>query len=326
MTDHPVSIRSDRCSAKTSAVMSAEEIDCALSAMARASEVLLQESDAAERRRDELDDLNEALIEQQAKGWGSVSDPESVLLSVRLGLATDSATRHREAAREFVSWWADAATVAWEAAVLETAVPFGRLVGAAPGILLADDELAVLPKVDEHTRRLVELGAFLGSPSHLRSSDGDDEDPAAMAADLAVRSGLRIRLDDAGEVEVVEGDDPEARRCRLWGDFWVEHRIPAFPEPDDLEKWLSRAPSETEAHLRAAVKAVVQAVVAGSRIDEIESKDEAWTPEEIDEYDGFMELWGSLTTLLADYAQAVTDSLPALRGSNRGKEQLDKTK
>ncbi|OMI38604.1 hypothetical protein SPAR_15186 [Streptomyces sparsogenes DSM 40356] len=293
--------------------MTADEIDRFLSSMARASDLLLRESNAEEHRRDELNDLNEALIQRRANGQGSMADPDSVLLSVRLRLATDAATRQRNAAREFVSWWADAATVAWRGAALGTPVQYARLAGAAPETLLADEEFAALPKIDEHTRQLVELSASLASPPYPRPAKGDTEDLVAMTEDLASRSGLRIRVNNAGDVEAVEGEDPEARRCRLWGDFWVEHRIPALPGPEDLEELFTRAPSDIGTRLRAATKAVVGAVVAASRMDEMESKEAAWTAEEIEDYDRLMEQWCGLTVMLADYARIITKSLPALR-------------
>lgn len=115
---------------------------------------------------------------------------------------------------------------------------------------------------------------------------------------------------------MVESNDPEARRCRLWGDFWIEHRIPAILAWGELEELSNRIPSDIETRLRAAAKAVVQAVVAGSRMNEIEGLEEGWTAEEIDEYDQLMERWERLTVLLADYARVITDSLPALRRAN----------
>jgi hypothetical protein len=36
-----------------------------------------------------------------------------------------------------------------------------------------------------------------------------------------------------GETPVLPDDEPEARRRRLWSDFWIEHRIPALPEPQE---------------------------------------------------------------------------------------------
>jgi hypothetical protein len=149
---------------------------------------------------------------------------------------------------------------------------------------MTDDGLAVLPSVDEHTRQLVELGTFLGAPQPGPVSDYDDG-LAAVTADLAARTGLLVRRDETGDIRVLHDADPEARRRRLWGDFWLEHDIPALPEPNELGLLLDRAPGETADRLRSATQAVIQAAMAGLRISEMESNEAPWTPTEIDEYD-----------------------------------------
>ncbi|UIX32432.1 hypothetical protein [Streptomyces sp. GQFP] len=162
--------------------------------------------------------------------------------------------------------------------------------------------MTVLPSADEQTRQLVELGTFLGAP-RPDSVSGDDDDLVAMTADLAARAGLFVQQDDVGGINVVDGVDPEARRRRLWGDFWLEHGIPALPEPDELDVLLDRTPGEAANRLRSATQEVIRAVMAGSRASEMEAAEAPWTPADIDEHDRLSDQLNRLTNLLADCAQ-----------------------
>ncbi|MFE2159162.1 hypothetical protein ACFW9M_15280 [Streptomyces lydicus] len=293
--------------------MTAPEVDEALSALARCSAVLLKESDAEQQRMEELNELSETSIEQRAEGRGSPYDAECALLSVRLRLAIRCAKAHRDAAHEFVCWWVDAAVTAWKSAVHGTPLPYARLGAAAPDTLMLDDDLAVLPGVDEQTRKLLELGSFLGAPQP-GTGPGHDDDLAAMTTDLAARSGLSIRQNGAGAAEVVDDGFPEARRRRLWGDCWLELGIPALPGPGgELDALLVHAPSETADRLLKASRAVVSAAMARLRLSELEDTEAPWTPAEVDEYDQLSAQHDRLTHLLAAYAQAVTESLPEMR-------------
>ncbi|MFD3519470.1 hypothetical protein [Streptomyces sp. NPDC058653] len=300
--------------------MTAHEIDEALSALARCSTVLLQEWEAEQRRMEELDALNELGIEQRAGQKGARYKADPVLLSVRLRLANNNARAHRTAAREYVSWWVDVATMAWKSAVLGTPLLYARAGAAAPDILMAEEDLVVVPKADDRTRRLEEFSAFL-APPFPDSTDGHDDEHATATADLAASSGLLVRRDGAGEVHVVDDEFPEARRRRLWGGFWVEHRIPAMPQPDELDSLLARTPPEAAKRLRAAAGEVVRAAMAGVRMSELDDGDTPWTSTESAEYDKLSDMLDQLTALLAAYAQAITDSLPAVRG--RGSSQVD---
>ena len=317
MSGHPP--LSGPLSASAGAVedMTAQEVDETLSALARASDFLLQECAAAHLHMEELNELSEAGIRQRAGKHRSPCDAESALLSARLKLAVASAKEHRDTTREFVCWWADAALSAWRSEALGTPVPHARMGAAAPDILLREDELAVLPKADQHTRRLVELGAFLGAPGPA-PAQGSTEDLTTLTTDLASRSGLRIEWDETGKATAVDDEWPEGRRRRLWGDFWIEHQIPALPDPDELNLLLARAPAGAAERLLGATKAVIQAAMAGQRIDEIEDNKDAWTPAEIAEYDQLSDRLSRLTPLLADYARTITDSLPEIRAAAPG--------
>ncbi|MGY5125619.1 hypothetical protein [Streptomyces nigrescens] len=293
--------------------MTVPEIDEALSALARCSAVLLKESQAEQQRMEALNELSETSVQQHAEGQGSQYDAEYALLSVRLRLAIRCAKAHRDAAHEFVCWWMDAAVTAWKSAVHGTPMPYARLGAAAPDTLMLDDDLAVLPGVDEQTRKLLELGSFLGAPQP-GTGPGNGDDLATMATDLAARSGLSIRRNETGAIEVVDDVDPEARRRRLWGDCWLELGIPALPRPGgELDALLVLAPSETADRLLSASRAVLSAAMARLRLSELEDTGARWTPAEIDEYDQLSSQHDRLTHLLADYAQAVTESLSDMR-------------
>ncbi|MGW6358746.1 hypothetical protein ACWFR5_27125 [Streptomyces sp. NPDC055092] len=300
--------------------LTAPEIDEILAGLGRCSSALVQQSQVEQQRAEELNAHSESGIQRRVEGQEPPYSAESVALSVRLRLANRCAKDSRDAAREFVCWWADAAMTAWRAVVHQLPVTRARLAAAAPDTLLAEDDVAVLPAVDEQTRKLVELGAFLGDPRMAPDNDGDD-DTASMTTDLAARSGLSLRRNAHGDVEVMENVDPEARRRRLWGECWLQLGIPALPGPDDLAVLLTHASSETSERLLSASRAVVRAAAAISRMSELEDIDEPWTPEQIDEHEQLSALHDEVTPLLAEYARAITESLPALRATpnSRGK-------
>ena len=265
------------------AEMTADEIDETLSALDRTSTALLQECEAAERRMEEWDELSEAEIEDRAATPVMPYRPERVLLSIRLQLATDTARMYRNSAREFVSWWADVAMAAWKSSVLGTPLVRARVGGAAPGTLMAKGELALLPVQDEHLRQLLELSARLGV------------------------------TDRTGATPVLPDDVPESRRQRLWGDYWITHRIPALPEPQEWDLLLARTPEHAAERLRTTLGAVVRAVSAGERISEMEDDEGPWTSAECAAYDRLSEELSSVTACLADFARAITATLPAVR-------------
>ncbi|MBO1333731.1 hypothetical protein [Streptomyces sp. VRA16 Mangrove soil] len=296
--------------------LTAAEIDEILAGLGRCSAALVQQSQADQQRAEELNTRSESGIQRRIEGQEPPYSAESVALSVRLRLANRCAKDSRDAAREFVCWWVDAAVTAWTAVVHELPVTRARLGAAAPDTLLADDDVAVLPAVNDKTRELVELGAFLGDP---RMAPDNDDDTASMATDLAARSGLSLRRNVHGDIEVIENVDPEARRRRLWGECWLQLGIPALPGPDDLDVLLAHAPGEASERLLSSSRAVVRASMAISRLSELEDIHEPWTPEQIDEYDRLSALLDEVTPLLADYARDVTESLPALRAARNGR-------
>ncbi|WP_367124622.1 hypothetical protein [Streptomyces phytohabitans] len=142
-----------------------------------------------------------------------------------------------------------------------------------------------------------------------------------MVTDLAARAGLSLRQNASGDVGVVEDADPEARRRRLWGDDWLQFGVPALPGPDELDVLLAHTPDEIGERLLGATREVVRAAMATTRMSEWEDVDWSWTSEQMDEYDRLSALHDGLTPLLAEYARAVTESLPAVRAACDGRRE-----
>ncbi|MEU1120528.1 hypothetical protein [Streptomyces sp. NPDC005879] len=179
---------------------------------------------------EESNELSEAGIEQRAGDRKKWYDAEYVLLSVRPRLAIRCANAHRDAAHQVVCWWVDAAMAAWKSAVHGTPVQYARLGAAAPDTLMLPDGMTLLPDVDEHTRKLVELGAFLGTPSPGAAPDSDDGF-AAMTTDLAARSGLSIRRNEMGGDRCGERRRPGGSATPPPGGLLARFRHPGTSRP-----------------------------------------------------------------------------------------------
>ncbi|WP_147255708.1 hypothetical protein [Streptomyces sp. PT12] len=272
----------------------------------------LRESDGEQRRRDGLMEAGEAHLERCDRTRHPLVDCEMAISSTRERLAVDSATRYRNAAREFVSWWADAAAVALAAAAGGAPVTSVRLGAGNPALPMDEKEVAQLPEVDRQTRQMVELAAWLGpTPAH---GGPERNDLMAEALGLASRSGLLIHR-EGGDVKVIDDPWPEARRRRLWGEFWTEHRIPRLPSPNELADLLAGAAPDTVERVHSGAMAVGRAVRAESRVEELNSQAEDWTREDAEEFDRLCDQVDGLTGLLAAYAGLLTDSLPEVRAA-----------
>lgn len=64
---------------------------------------------------------------------------------------------------------------------------------------------------------------------------------------------------------------------------------------------------------------MIQAALAGPRISEMEDDDGPWYSAEMAEYDRLSEQLSSVTTRLADFAQAITVSLAEVRAAHSGR-------
>lgn len=292
-------------------------IEKVLGELAAVAEEVIAAADAADARMVELDDAREALIEQRVangvlRSW---PDPQFAIVSLRGTLALDAAREHRDAAREFVAWWADVATLAVLAAVTGQVVHPARVAAADPTIGFDEEYLQYLPEVPERVRELTRLTAVMAA-----TPLGDrqvDYKMAKLAKEHAAHSGLRLDYADGGQVVVKEDWKPEARRCRLWGDAWIEARVPALPTPDELISLLTQhgAPASAIASVAEATRAVDDAVTALQRVQVLESADTEDEPMSAEDAETAEALWNQaeqLTTLLSRYARTLTDTLPIL--------------
>ncbi|MBC3990834.1 hypothetical protein H8N00_18525, partial [Streptomyces sp. AC563] len=291
--------------------LSPDAVDALLADLGSAARQVLAEAEAVEQRMEELTDADEETMVRDRAAGRSVYAPTSALASARARLSAHSALGHRETARAFVSWWADAATVALVTAACHAAPHEVRMVAANPEIAMDDEDLTHLPKISDHSRQLVELGAHMHD-----NGDGLYE----MVADLAVRSGVRIGRDARGAVTVYEDGQPDARRHRLWGNRWADHQVPTLPTSEQLTVLLGGAPADVLARLHAALAAIDATLVAKAHAERLSDKDGPWTPAEMIEYDQLSAQVEGLTRQLAQYAQAAADCVPAARALARRHE------
>jgi hypothetical protein len=295
--------------------MSRDAIEELLAELAAVAEEVIAQADAADARMNELSDASEALLDQRvADGvprWRP--DPQHAIVSLRDTLATNAAREHRNAAREFVAWWADVATLAVLAAVTGQRVPPTRVAAADPTIWFAEEDLHHLPDVPERTRELARLAAEMAATplGHGQA----DHDMATLARDHAARAGLRISYTDNGQVVVKQDGSPEARRRRLWGDAWTEARVPALPAPDELAGLLTSygAPASTITAVVDATRAVDDAVTALLRAQALEDSDTGDEPTSTEDSEVLWNQAEQLTALLSRYARTLTNTLPVLR-------------
>lgn len=298
-------------------------IEGVLVELAAVAEEIIAAADAADARADELDAASEALLERRlADGvpqWRP--DPQHAIVSLRTTLAVDAAREHRDAAREFVAWWVDVATLAVLAAVTGQLVHPARVAAADPTIGFDEVYLQYLPEVPESVRELTRLTAVMAA-----TPMGDQQFDYKMAKLARERAaGLRLDYANGGQVVVKEDWKPEARRCRLWGDAWTGTRVPALPTSDELTSLLANhgAPTSTIASVAEATRAVEDAVTALRRVQELESGDTEDEPSPAEDADTFEVLWSQaeqLTALLARYARTLIDTLAVLRPGDQPQE------
>lgn len=299
--------------------MSPSAIEEVLAELALVAEEVITQADAAQARLDELDDSREALIEQRRADdvppWRP--DPQHAIVSLRATVAVHVAREHRDAAREFAAWWADVATLAVLAAVTGRLVHPARVAAADPTIFLGEDELKHLPDVPEDARNLARLAANMAA-----TPLGRDHKMAALAVDHAARAGLLISYTDDGQVVVKQDGSPEARRRRLWGDAWIEERVPALPAVNELSELLADhgAPAAIISAVAEAIRAVEDAVIALRRVQALEDRDTADEPTSAEDMENIDSLWntaGQLTALLARYARTLMNTLPIVHAGGQ---------
>ncbi|WP_153034241.1 hypothetical protein [Amycolatopsis sp. YIM 10] len=283
-----------------------------LAKLGAVTEEVAAEAGAADARMSELTDASEELLEQRiADGIPRTSpDPRFTIAHMRSSMAITTARWHRDAAREFAAWWADVATIAVVVSATGQLVPTARVAAADPtGI--ADDGVGYLPEVPEETRSLTRLTATFALPDGLNQADPH---MAALANEQAARAGLKISHTSDGEVVVLDDGEPEARRRRLWGDLWIEARVPGLPDQRELADLLNKhgAPASTVADAVEALREVEEAAAAMLRIRELEQSVINAEPAPDADDDDWDALWSQaeqLTALLVRYASVLTDAV-----------------
>jgi hypothetical protein len=236
-------------------------------------------------------------------------DPQWAAVSLRASVTVNLAREYRNTAREFATWWADVATLAVVAAATGQRLSSIRVAAADPTILMGEEDLLHLPAVPDDVRALTRLSASMAVTP--LAPGRSDHDMAALAHDHAARAGLRISYVD-GEVSVHEEGTAEARRRRLWGDVWIELRIPEVPAPDELADLLSRCDAPASV-ITAAVEAtghVHDAAASLLRVRELDDDEDDSLSS--DEFDALWEHADQLTALLGQYARTLTGTLQGL--------------
>jgi hypothetical protein len=290
--------------------MSGSAVAAVLVELARVGEEVISEAEAVNTRMNALSDAREARFEQRVmKGiprW--TPDPQGALINLRSMLAIDAARGHRDAAREFAAWWADVATIALVAIATDQVVSPLRVAIADPTIWLWDEELQCLPPVPDSTRQLILLAADMGRTpvGHEQA----DQDLASLAREHAARAGLKIGYAD-GQLTVTEDGTAEARRRRLWGDAWLEARVPLLPTAEVVSDLLRRCEASSTAVSAAvdAVHAVDAAVDAFHKMRALEQDESDDTAASGEDFDSLCDRAEQLTMLLGGYARTLTDTL-----------------
>lgn len=292
------------------------EVDAVLDGLGGAGAEFVADIAAADRDADVWSEEDELFIEQP----GDRADARRAVVSLRQRVAVVVARELRVAGRELVVWWADLATYVVLAAVRGVPVESARAAAAEPGRFFSADELDRLPMVSEQDRLLAGLAARMG-PSPVGARALGDDDLPAMARKFAARTGLVVEHLPGGEVDIVEDAEVEGRRCRLWGDLWVDYQLPDLPPADWIAEALATAGVRAAVveEVRDAAAAVDDLRDAAARLDELDcaenpAEDSAETARAaMDEFDELWERLDPATDVLARYAGVLTRHLPTIR-------------
>ncbi|OLT10497.1 hypothetical protein BJF78_28755 [Pseudonocardia sp. CNS-139] len=291
--------------------MSGQEIDDLLAALDVTAAELIADAESAEREHDRWHDEHERMVERRLPH--NAADPRRSLVDQRERVTCETARALCEACRRWLVWWADAATSAVLCTARGTPVDPARLALADPGGICDAEVIEELLGSSEMDRMLIGLTARMQPGPGL---DGRYVDAARLAQEEAARRGFRIRHDADGEVTVVVDEvSAESRRRRLWGDFWIEHRLPVLPTAADLVELLGPcgAPEPTVEAVRAAAAAVDGLVAAELRLCELEATDRGLA--DVAETDRCISELDRTFEVLAGYARTLTRALPAVRAA-----------
>lgn len=304
--------------------MSDEHIDQALADLAEAVEAFRAECRAAASLADALDAEVEGQLERRA-AEGSRSTfvtprPRETLVALRRDLAQAAARQHGETLHALAAWWADMALIAVVFAAQGRKPDPVRMAAGDPYSLMTAEELQRLPPIPENDRQLAELTLFMAGGPAL---PGDPADFAAKAQQHIAGLGLTVKADADGEPILVEDGWPEARRCRLWGVVWQEHRMPLLPATAQLVEALTRCgvANETVSDIREVSSAVDAQLAAKMRIAELERRlnegelgNDAEQAAE-DEIFAVLDQTEKTEEFVIAYARTLTESLPAVRAA-----------
>lgn len=296
----------------TPAELTWPEVDAVLAELAVLVPRLIDDYRGADAETNRWSEAREAYLDDPHRSPQRVPDPRRAITAARAEIAEAAGRALRKAVREMTAWWADAATYALAAAVLNKPVRRFHLTAADPTAFLDDVDLAALPAPSQHHRDLAGLAARMGGAEMLEA-----------AKDLAEQSGLAVRWSLDGEPEVVDDVYPEGRRRRMWGPFWTRYRLPALPGTDELVDLLTThgAPDHIVAEIRAARDAVQDVVEAELVADPPDDPDPDNEPRpDVPPLDGeaLDRLFGraeQAPEVLAGYARTLTAHLPALRAA-----------
>ncbi|HET9255215.1 MAG TPA: hypothetical protein VFO16_08435 [Pseudonocardiaceae bacterium] len=284
------------------------EVDAVLNELGGSVAEFIADIAAAERDVDAWSEEDELFITRPRDR----SDARRAVVSLRYRVTVATARELRTAGRELVVWWADLATHAVLAAARGVPVDAALAAAVEPGRFLSDDELDRLPAVPETERLLVGLATRMG-PSPMGARAPGDDLPA-LARKRAARAGLMVRHLPDGEAEIVDDPTEEGRRCRLWGDLWVDYKLPGIPPADWIAEVLATAGvgAAVVQEVREVASAVDGMRAAAARLEELNSAEESDEPA-MDEFDALWERLDPATDVLAKYAAVLTRHLPTIR-------------
>lgn len=299
--------------------MTDEEIDAVLAGLAAEAAEMIADTAVAERDMEVWCDESERYLESSVQVEWRRPDPRRAVASLRSTAAIDAARNLRQATRELVAWWVDLAIYTVLATASGRPIDPVRAAGLDPSSHLTAEDLSCLPMPSENDRMLAGLAARMADTPVGPQEQRDDL--SALTRDLTARTGLALGRSADGELTAIDDLFVEARRRRLWGDIWVDHRLPELLDAGRLADALTACgvSPEVTADIRDAAAAVDDVVAAARHFSELEDLHEEKGPDpavmqQIDD------LWEHIkygTDILARYARTLVRHLPAIRATAR---------
>lgn len=322
MSEPELPQQTDKVDRGRQAAMSTAAIDVVLSDLGAVAGEVIAMARAAERDAGQLLDANGPFTGREAERGGQEPDPRSALTSWRSDVCAEVVKRNRNAARQFVAWWADLATLAVVAPLHGRPVHPVRAAAAEPDRSFSAEDLAHLPGVPDAVRGFAGLSLRMAAAPPYPGSLPDDL--RQTTEEYLARFGLRVGRDENGELIAEDDGSPEGRRCRLWGPDWIDDGVPTLPAAIKLADLLTShgVPVETVVTVRNAAAAVESAVAARQHAREIDADDAGADAADtqrggdlMPEPDALSDEADQLTDLLAVYARTMTDATAAVRAA-----------